>query len=214
MLHVNTCCRQASTITDGHSRARVSPLNGDGLPPSPLRHCKQVTLWQPRVGKISRGRQVRRWEDDLKQTAGPFWLRVARDRIHWKELEEAYAKRHTNLGTSCNPMFRNKRLLLLLVTRKIIINDVDFVKETYAEYFGFKMDKLVKSWVSHKVCKSLRLWKKGQRAGLDFGVPMIWMEPKNHFDDCYFCVVDAKGFNRNQTWRYPDLESTKCPVAQ
>uniref|UniRef100_A0A2H1WCW2 SFRICE_022111 n=1 Tax=Spodoptera frugiperda TaxID=7108 RepID=A0A2H1WCW2_SPOFR len=48
-------------------------------------------------GKRSRGRQVRRWEDDLKQTAGPFWLRVARDRIHWKELEEAYVKRHTEL---------------------------------------------------------------------------------------------------------------------
>lgn len=67
-----------------------------------LRHpinkwSKQVTLWLPRGGKRSRGRQVRRWEDDLKQTAGPFWSRVARDRIHWKELEEAYAKRHTEL---------------------------------------------------------------------------------------------------------------------
>lgn len=67
-----------------------------------LRHptnkwSKQVTLWQPRDGKRSRGRQIRRWEDDFKQTAGPFWLRVARDRTHWKELEEAYAKRHTEL---------------------------------------------------------------------------------------------------------------------
>ncbi|GBP40665.1 hypothetical protein EVAR_36400_1 [Eumeta japonica] len=50
---------------------------------------KQVTLWQPRVGKSSRSRQVRRWEDDLKQTEGLFWLKVARDRTHWKELEEA-----------------------------------------------------------------------------------------------------------------------------
>ncbi|KAK4874956.1 hypothetical protein RN001_014316 [Aquatica leii] len=38
------------------------------------------------------------------------------------------------------------------------------------------------------------------------------MEPTNHLDDCYFCVVDVKGFNRNQTWRYPDLQSTKCLV--
>ncbi|CAF4950645.1 unnamed protein product [Pieris macdunnoughi] len=48
-------------------------------------------------GKRGSGRQVWRWENDLKLAAGPFWLRVARDRIHWKELEEAYAKRHTEL---------------------------------------------------------------------------------------------------------------------
>ncbi|GBP06138.1 hypothetical protein EVAR_3522_1 [Eumeta japonica] len=39
--------------------------------------------------------RVRRWEDDLKQTAGPLWLKVARDRTHCKEFEEAYAKRQT-----------------------------------------------------------------------------------------------------------------------
>lgn len=104
----------------------------------------------------------------------------------------------------------------IYILKKQKRNITDFVKETYAEYFGFKMDKLDKSWVPNKVCKScvesLRLWKKGERSGLDFGIPMIWMEPKNHVDDCYFCVVDAKGFNRNQTWRYPDLQSTKCPV--
>ncbi|GLV38141.1 hypothetical protein CBL_10108 [Carabus blaptoides fortunei] len=83
-------------------------------------------------------------------------------------------------------------------------------------FFGFKMDKLDKPWVPHKVSKScvesLRFWQKGKRAGLHLGIPMNWMEPKNHFDDCYFCVVDAKRFNRIQTWRYPDLQSIKCPV--
>ncbi|CAH1100360.1 unnamed protein product [Psylliodes chrysocephalus] len=78
------------------------------------------------------------------------------------------------------------------------------------------MDKLDKLWVPHKVGKScvesLRLWKKGEHSELNFGILMIWMEPKNHFDDFYFCVVDAKGFNQNQTWRYPELQSTKCPV--
>src|SRR5699024_7549199 len=77
------------------------------------------------------------------------------------------------------------------ITKKQQRNITDFVKEAYTEYFGFKMDKLDKPWVPRKVCKlcleSLRLWKKGERSGLHFGIPMIWMEPKNHFDDCYFC---------------------------
>lgn len=37
------------------------------------------------------------------------------------------------------------------------------------------------------------------------------MEPKNNFEDCYFWVLDVKGFNCNETCRYPDLQSTKCP---
>ncbi|GBP13844.1 hypothetical protein EVAR_101657_1, partial [Eumeta japonica] len=54
----------------------------------PINKCsKQVTLWQPRVGKRSRGRLVRRWEDDLKQTAGPFWLRVANDKDPLEGIE-------------------------------------------------------------------------------------------------------------------------------
>ena len=43
---------------------------------------------------------------------------------------------------------------------------------------------------------------------------MVWREPKNHSDDCYFCTVNMKGFNRikNSTWFYPDLESARRPV--
>ncbi|GBP80080.1 hypothetical protein EVAR_22003_1 [Eumeta japonica] len=66
-------------------------------PPSINKWSTQVTLWQPRVGKRSMGRQVRRWEDNSKQTAGPLWLRVTRNRTYWKELEEAYAKKHAKL---------------------------------------------------------------------------------------------------------------------
>ena len=58
---------------------------------------KQVTLWYPRDGTRNRGRQARRWEDDLSQTLGPYWTRVAADRAHWKELEEAYAERHSEI---------------------------------------------------------------------------------------------------------------------
>ena len=43
---------------------------------------------------------------------------------------------------------------------------------------------------------------------------MVWREQKNHFDDCYFCMVDLKGFNRHKkkSWIYPDLESARRPV--
>ncbi|GBP07527.1 Putative uncharacterized transposon-derived protein F52C9.6 [Eumeta japonica] len=58
---------------------------------------KIVTNWYPRDIKKKRGRQHRRWEDELKLTAGPDWRRVSRDRKQWKMLEEAFANRHTEL---------------------------------------------------------------------------------------------------------------------
>ena len=43
---------------------------------------------------------------------------------------------------------------------------------------------------------------------------MVWREPKNHFDDCYFCIMDFAGFykNKKKTWKYPNLESAIRPV--
>lgn len=58
---------------------------------------KQVTVWYPRDGARCRGRKPRRWEDELKMTLGPLWIRVAADREQWKELEEAFAVRHTEI---------------------------------------------------------------------------------------------------------------------
>lgn len=58
---------------------------------------KQVTLWYPRSNARQRGRPRVRWRDDIRLTLGPYWTRVADDRAHWRELEEAYAKRHTEL---------------------------------------------------------------------------------------------------------------------
>jgi len=43
---------------------------------------------------------------------------------------------------------------------------------------------------------------------------MVWRKPKDHFNDCYVCVVDLNGFNRHKknNWSYPDLESARRPV--
>ncbi|GFV59718.1 uncharacterized protein TNCV_1907891 [Trichonephila clavipes] len=46
-----------------------------------------------------------------------------------------------------------------------------------------------------------------------FETPMIWREPQNHHDDCYFCVGKINGINpgnRNK-WSYPNLASAQRP---
>ena len=47
-----------------------------------------------------------------------------------------------------------------------------------------------------------------------FGVPVIWREPNNHLDDCYFCMVNMSGWNQRKKkyWYYPDIESARQPI--
>src|SRR6218665_1551276 len=44
---------------------------------------------------------------------------------------------------------------------------------------------------------------------------MVWREPTNHLDNCYFKVVDVAGFNQKpkQHLQYPDIPSARPPVA-
>ena len=43
---------------------------------------------------------------------------------------------------------------------------------------------------------------------------MVWREPKNHHDDCYFCMVDMSGWNqrKKKDWYYLDIESARRPI--
>lgn len=54
---------------------------------------KLITEWYPRDGKRKRGRQFKRWDDDIKKIAGILWTRAAKDRNKWKSLEEAFVER-------------------------------------------------------------------------------------------------------------------------
>jgi hypothetical protein len=97
-------------------------------------------------------------------------------------------------------------------------NITDFVKKVYYAYFGVKLGDQNKSWAPHKVCIScvedLRKWLNGTKKSFRFGIPMIWREPKNHSDDCYFCSCNVKGYNliNKKEILYPNLLSAMRPV--
>ena len=55
------------------------------------RWTRRVTEWQLRNGKRTRGRQKRRWRDDLTTYMGPVpWTRLARDHQTWQNHEEGF----------------------------------------------------------------------------------------------------------------------------
>lgn len=95
----------------------------------------------------------------------------------------------------------------------------DFVKRAYVGYFGVRLGDQDKPWAPHIVCKTctehLRQWTMGKRKSLKFDVPMVWRESINHINDCYFCMVNVSGINRNnrQKWSYPDLPSARRPIS-
>ena len=36
----------------------------------------------------------------------------------------------------------------------------------------------------------------GKLSSLKFGVPVVWLKPQNHQDDCYFCAFNSVGLNK------------------
>ena len=93
-----------------------------------------------------------------------------------------------------------------------------FIKKIYLAYFKVPLGDQDKNWVPHQVCttfvETLRSWSQGKNAKLKFGVLMVWREPKNHVNDCYFCLVNVKGFNKKnkQHLQYPNIHSTMRPI--
>jgi hypothetical protein len=49
---------------------------------------------------------------------------------------------------------------------------------------------------------------------MQFAIPMQWREQKNHYDDCYFCMVNVAGYNKKNKKEitYPNLLSAIRPV--
>ena len=92
------------------------------------------------------------------------------------------------------------------------------LKLNYLAYFGVKLGDQDKTWAPHFVCKvcdvSLSRWKSGKLSSMRFGVPMVWREPSNHVDDCYFCVTNIPSYHPAALAKvdYPNLPSALRPV--
>lgn len=104
------------------------------------------------------------------------------------------------------------------VIKKHQRNIAEFVKKVYYSYFGVKLGDQEKLWALQKVCyvcvEDLRKWSKMEKQTFKFAVPMIWREPKNHSNDCYFCSVDVTGYNskNKKVILYPNLPSAIRPI--
>ncbi|GBP63242.1 hypothetical protein EVAR_56623_1 [Eumeta japonica] len=94
----------------------------------------------------------------------------------------------------------------------------DMITRLYSLYFGIQIGNQDKVWAPHIVCKicieHLRQWEKGTRKSLKFGISMRWREQKNHHDDCYFCITNLAGINKNNRskWKYPNISSATRPI--
>ena len=94
------------------------------------------------------------------------------------------------------------------------------VKAAYKYYFGCKIGDQDKAWAPHICCstcaRDLPKWLKGEKVAMPFAVPMIWREPSNHVNDCYFCMVPpvSGGITRKKkhTVAYPNIPSALRPV--
>ena len=92
------------------------------------------------------------------------------------------------------------------------------LRTTYFHYFDCNIGDQDKSLAPHICCKpsynGLTAWFKGKKAAFNFAVPMVWREPRNHTDDCYFYLTNITGFNASsrKKIKYPNLRSAKRSV--
>ena len=98
-------------------------------------------------------------------------------------------------------------------------NISNFVKDAYNAYFKIKLGDQDKPWAPHKVCttcrETFRKWTQGERY-MKFIVPMVWREPTDHVNDCYFCLFSLKGKRYKKSFKnslvYPNLKSAIRPI--
>ena len=93
-----------------------------------------------------------------------------------------------------------------------------FLRTAYFHYFDCKIGDQDKSWAPHICCKpcynGLTAWINAKKAAFNFAVPMVWREPPNLADNCYFCLTNITGFNASsrKKIKYPNIRSVMIPI--
>lgn len=81
-----------------------------------------------------------------------------------------------------------------------------------------KLSDQDKAWALHMVSKTdcLHRWTKDKVSWLKFGIPMVWKEPTNHGNDCYFSAIEWLGSTEKarNSLKYTYFESARRPVTQ
>lgn len=94
----------------------------------------------------------------------------------------------------------------------------DSLKNAYLHYFGFAVGDTEKPWVPKLFCNACRTklykWSMGDKIYFLYSMPMLWKEPQNHIDDCYFCLAKVVGINSKnyKSLKYPEVSSVSKPV--
>lgn len=92
------------------------------------------------------------------------------------------------------------------------------LKLWYLVYFGKPIENLEEDWTPDITCKSCEVnlctWWNGRKDRMPFGRPMIWSEPTNHINDCYFCCSNVFGFSAKTKHKivYPVCSSAVRPM--
>lgn len=93
------------------------------------------------------------------------------------------------------------------------------IRKLYRHYFECAIGDQDKPWAPHICClkcvSTLSGWAKGYNRAMPFAVPMVWREPTNHNNDCYFCMtppVSGIRSNRKSTLVYPSIPSAIRPI--
>ncbi|GBP21445.1 hypothetical protein EVAR_12046_1 [Eumeta japonica] len=81
---------KTENMSEGHGKKHDRRYKKDRLRSEDIRS----------ITSTKRGRQAKRWMDDIRKIGEATWSRKARDREEWKRLEEAYVSQDTliNLG--------------------------------------------------------------------------------------------------------------------
>ena len=78
-----------------------------------------------------------------------------------------------------------------------------------------------KPWAPHVICDSCRSnleeWLRGSGKVMSFADSRVWRGPRNHHDDCYFCMINIlkyRKFSGRRAMPYPSIPSSIASVPQ